>query len=76
MMVSLHQWTREEPLMPSVWSSVRPLAWQPTTSFSPNWKDVDLMGGLFKGQKLAARLSPDSGGQWMSGWRSVMSDVQ
>ena len=23
----------------------RPLTWSPTTSISPNWRDVDLMGG-------------------------------
>ena len=39
----------EEPLMSSVRTSVRPLTRYPTTSFSPNWKDMDLMGRLFNG---------------------------
>ena len=36
--------------------SVRPLTWYPTTHFSPNWKDMDLMGGLFSGQKRGQNL--------------------
>jgi len=31
----------------SIWTSVRPLTRSATTSFSLNWKDTDLMGGLF-----------------------------
>lgn len=60
-MVPLHQWTRDEPLMSSVWASVRPLTQYPT-SFSPDWKDMDLMGrlmdkvdGLFDGFKMESR---------------------
>jgi len=49
MMVSMHPWTREEPLISSTWTSVRPLTSYPTTSFSSNWKDIDLMGRLFNG---------------------------
>ena len=30
-------------------SLIRPLTRYPTTFFSPNWKDMDLMGGLFSG---------------------------
>ena len=30
MLVSLHQWTREEPLISSIWTSVRPLTQFPT----------------------------------------------
>ena len=45
MVVSPHQWTKEEPLMSSMWTSVRPLTRSPTTSFCPNGKDVDLLGG-------------------------------
>ena len=26
------------------------LTWYPTTSFSPNWKDMDVMDGLFSGR--------------------------
>jgi len=32
-----------------------------TTSFSPNWKDMELMGGLFK--ELSAGTRPESGSQ-------------
>ena len=28
---------------------VKPLTWPPTASFSLNWGDTDLMGGLFGG---------------------------
>ena len=42
-------WTREEPLMSSLWTSVRHMAQSSITSFSPNWKDMDLMGGLSDG---------------------------
>ena len=38
-----------EPLMSSICIKVRPSTRSPTTSFSPNWKEVDLMGGLFDG---------------------------
>jgi len=62
--MSLHQQTREEKLMLSVWASVRLSTWYFTTTFSPNWKDMDLMSGLSDG--LAAGLSPESGGQWLS----------
>ena len=31
-------------------TSVWPLTWYPIIRFSPNWKDMDLMGGLFNGQ--------------------------
>ena len=58
MMVSLHQWTREEPLTPSIWTSVRPLIWYPTTAFSPNWTDMDLMSGLFDGRRTGCKTEP------------------
>jgi len=32
-----------------LYPSVRPLTSYPTTLFSPSWKDMDLMGGLFDG---------------------------
>ena len=40
---------REEPLMSSIWISVKPLTWSPIPYFSPDWKDMHLMGGLFDG---------------------------
>ena len=49
MMVSLHQWTRDEPLTSSTSTSVQPSTWYPTTTFSPNWKNTDLMGRLSNG---------------------------
>jgi len=55
---------KEETSMPSIWTSARPVTWSPITSFSPNWKDVDLLGGTY----------PESGGS-VSGWRSVTNGV-
>ena len=34
----------------------------PTTSFSPNWKDVDLMGRLFDGQRTGCKIESR---EWM-----------
>jgi len=42
-------WTREELWMSSVWTSVSPLTWSPTTSFSLNCRDIDSMVGRFSG---------------------------
>jgi len=73
MILSLHQWTREEPLMSSIWTSVRPLTQYPTL-FPPNWKYMVLMGDC----------SVDEGLDWVQrvvvngslpGWRSMMSSV-
>lgn len=36
----------EEPLMSSTWASGRPLTWSSTTSFSPYWKDMEVMAEL------------------------------
>jgi len=58
----LHQWTGEELEMSSLWTSVRPLTWSPTTSFSLDQKKMDLMGGLFGG--------------WRIGWMVTQFDVQ
>jgi len=33
----------------SIWTSVRPLTWSPTTSLPLNWREMDLVGGLFGG---------------------------
>ena len=41
--------------MSSMWTSVRPLTWYLITSFSPNWKGMDLMGGLFAGRRTDCR---------------------
>ena len=41
--------------MSSIWTSVRPLTWYLITSFSPNWKGMDLMGGLFAGLRTDCR---------------------
>lgn len=38
---------KEESLMSSIYTSVRPLAQLAITSFSPNWKSMDLMEGPF-----------------------------
>jgi len=48
----------EEQLMSSTWTSVRPLIRYPTISFSPNWKDIDLTGGLLNGQRTGCRIKP------------------
>ena len=56
--------------MLSIWTSVRPLTWYPTTSFSPNWKDMDLMGELLD-EELSAGLSPVNGGQWLNVWIEI-----
>jgi len=36
--------------MSSIWTSAELLTLSPTTSFSLNWGDMDLMGELFGGQ--------------------------
>jgi len=51
--------------MSSTWTSVRPLSWTPTKSFTIKWRDMDLMGGLFIGEELAEESHPDSCGQWL-----------
>ena len=45
----LLQELREELWMTSAWNSEGLLIQSPTTSFSPNWRDGDLTGGLFGG---------------------------
>jgi len=32
------------------------LKWYPTISFTPNWKDIDLMGGLPNGGRTGCRI--------------------
>ena len=57
---------------------VRPLTLSPLTSFSPDWKDMDLMGGLISGQGTDCEIEPR---EWscvhvsMCRWKSVMSGV-
>ena len=65
-MAQLHQWTGEESLMSSIWPSVRPFTQSPITSFSPNWKDLDLTVQWIRNWWLKMRLYPESGGQWLS----------
>ena len=36
-------------MMSSTWTSTKPLTWFLTTSFSLNWRGVDLKDGLFSG---------------------------
>ena len=39
-----------------VWSSLRSLTQYPTTSFSPNWKNRDMMSRLFNGRTTGCRI--------------------
>jgi len=60
---------KEETSMPSIWTSARPVTWSPITSFSPNWKDVDLLGGLFNRQGTGYKNI--SRKWWLSIWMAV-----
>ena len=64
-MVWLHQWTRERPLMSSFWTSVRFLTQSLIIAFSPNWKYMDLTGGLFNGKRIHS-YSPEEWCQWLN----------
>ena len=57
-------------LMSSIWTSVRPLTQQPTTSFSSNRKEMDLKGRLTDND-LAAGFNSESGDQWLHVWMEV-----
>jgi len=46
-----------------MWTSERPQTWFPTTSCSPNWKDMDVMGGLFNRWGTGCRIIPRE--QWL-----------
>ena len=59
-MTWLWQWTREEPLMSSNWTSVRPLTWVSMTSLSPNWKYMNFTSGLHDGTNC------EIVGQWLN----------
>jgi len=53
--------------MLSLWASVRPLTWSPTTSFSLNWSDMDLMGGLCSvDEELIGWSHPEGSGQQLN----------
>jgi len=43
------RWMGEGWWMSSTWTSAKPLAWSLTTSFSLNWRGVDLKDELFDG---------------------------
>ena len=62
-------------LMSSIWTSVRPLTQQPTTSFSSNRKEMDLKGRLTDND-LAAGFNSESGDQWLHVWMEVSGAPQ
>jgi len=49
MMELQHQWIKEEQLTSSTWTCVKCLMLSCMTSWSPNWRKVDLMDGPFAG---------------------------
>ena len=54
----------------TTWTSAKPLRWSLTTSFSLNWRGMDLKDGLFHGLRigwLERVVINDS----VSGWRPV-----
>lgn len=77
MVTWLYQWAREETLLSSTEALVRPLTQSSMTSFTLNWKYMDLMGGLFSGRMNwlwdCTQKAVVSGS--VSGWRAVTSDV-
>jgi len=48
--------------------SVRPLTWSPTTSFSLNWRDMDLVGDCLVNEELVGWLYPECSGQQLNVW--------
>ena len=62
--------------MSSAWTSAKPLTWFLTTSFSLNWRGVDLKDGLFDGLGIGW-LDAGKGlySSSLSGWRLVTSGV-
>lgn len=52
--------------MSSSWVSLGPLKWSPITSFSPNWKDMDLMVDCLMDKELVVRSCLERGGQWFN----------
>ena len=60
----LHQWTREEPLMSSSWTSEKLLTQSLITSFSPKWTDMDLTVDRLMVEELVTR----SKAAWPAGW--------
>jgi len=53
-----HKYTKEETLLSTIWTSVKPLTLYLRTSFSSIWKNVYLMGGLFDGQRTGYEILP------------------
>ena len=77
MMVQLHQWKREEPLMSSIWTSVRPLTWSSIISFFPYWRERGSDGWTVQYMRIWLRDHTQRmvvNGS-VSGWRSAMSGV-
>lgn len=60
---------KEEPLISSISTSVRPFTQSLVISFSPNWKYMDLIGGQFDG--LVVRSYPENDGQWLNVWMEI-----
>lgn len=58
-----HQWRRDELCTSSVWTSLRPLTQNPTTSFPLNWRDMDWMDELYGGWGICCMVAPR---QWWS----------
>ena len=77
MMVQPHEWKREEPLMSSIWTSVRPLAWSCIISFSPYWRERGSDGWTVQYMRIWLRDHTQRmvvNGS-VSGWRSAMRGV-
>ena len=70
------QWMGEGWWMSSTWTSARPLKWLLTTSFSLNWRSVDLKDRLCSGLGIVC-LDADSVviNGFVSGWRLITSGV-
>jgi len=44
----------------------KPLTQSPRVSFSPYWKDMDLISGCPMDEELVTRSYPESAGQWLN----------
>ena len=44
------RWIRDEQMRSSIWTSVRPLTWSPTTFLLLNLRDTGLVDGLLNGK--------------------------
>lgn len=56
--------------MTSIWTSVKPLTPSNTTYFSPNLKDMDLMGGQLDGWGTGCKTA-HSNSQWLNVWVKI-----